>query len=322
MPVKMDKYKFNSDNLEFEEDRKGFLWWIKKSFKYLFFSLLLAACYYIAISLLFSTEQERRLRRENRAMAKEYKLLEEKLDVLDNTISNLRVKDRDIYRLVFNSEPPAFSLSGSGGFDIGGIENLDNDRLVAGSAQTLSALLDEAEEADKSIASIYESTGYLGADLAHIPTIVPLKGFLVSQSGASLGRKVNPFYKTVVMHDGMDLVASVGTEVVATANGRVSLTRRSSRESGNSVEIDHGNGYKTVYSHLGDILVRNGMVVERGETIARVGNSGMSFAPHLHYKVVLRGKEVDPLNYFFASLSMEQYKEMLLISSNTGQSLD
>ena len=133
------------------------------------------------------------------------------------------------------------------------------------------------------------------------------------------------------MHDGMDLVASVGTEVVATANGRVSLTRRSSRESGNSVEIDHGNGYKTVYSHLGDILVyshlgdilvRNGMVVERGETIARVGNSGMSFAPHLHYKVVLRGKEVDPLNYFFASLSMEQYKEMLLISSNTGQSLD
>lgn len=318
----MDNYKFNKEKLEFVEDRRGFAWWAKKVGKYLFLSLLLALCYYFVFSLVLSTDEQRRLRRENRAMAREYGVLEERLEILDNTVSNLRLKDREIYRLVFNSEPPAFSLSASGGFPIGDMEKSGNDELVANAAESLLSSLHEADEANRSIEVIYKNAEYLGRDMSHIPTIVPLKNFLVSQTGASLGKKVNPFYKTVVMHDGMDLVASVGTEVLAAADGMVSLTRRSSREDGNSVEIDHGNGYKTVYSHLGDILVRSGRSVKRGETIARVGNSGMSFAPHLHYSVIFRGKEVDPMNYFFGSLSMEQYKDMLLISTNTGQSLD
>ena len=318
----MDNYKFNKEKLKFEEEKRGFLWWVWRVEKYLLLSILLALCYYTVISLIFSTDEQRRLERENKAMAREFTLLEERLEILDNTVTNLRLKDREIYKMVFSSEPPAFSLTSGIGLSSNDIENGRNEELVASTCLSLLSTMHEANEANKSIEQIYESMDYLKEDLSHIPTIVPLKDFRISQAGASAGKKVNPFYKTVVMHDGIDLIASIGTEVLASADGTVSLTTRSSRERGNSIEIDHKNGYKTVYSHLGDILVRKGMEVKRGETIARVGNSGMSFAPHLHYSVYLREKEADPLNYFFGSLSMEQYKNVLLISSNTGQSLD
>ena len=97
---------------------------------------------------------------------------------------------------------------------------------------------------------------------------------------------------------------------------------RSKRGRGNSVTIDHKNGYRTVYSHLGDVLVRKGKIVARGDVIGRVGLSGMSFAPHLHYGVFYNEKVMDPRNYFFADLTPEQFREIIAISSNTGQSLD
>ena len=88
------------------------------------------------------------------------------------------------------------------------------------------------------------------------------------------------------------------------------------------IVIDHKNGYSTTYSHLGDILVRKGQKVKQGDVIGRVGLSGMSFAPHLHYEISFNGKIMDPVNYFFAELTPEQYKDLVAISSNTGQSLD
>ena len=124
------------------------------------------------------------------------------------------------------------------------------------------------------------------------------------------------------MHNGIDLLAALGTEVIASANGVVTDISRSDRGRGKQIVIEHWGGYKTVYSQLGDILVRKSQQVKQGSVIARVGNSGLSFAPHLHYEVHLDGKPVEPVNFFFADLKPEQYREMLMIAINTGQSLD
>jgi murein DD-endopeptidase MepM/ murein hydrolase activator NlpD len=124
------------------------------------------------------------------------------------------------------------------------------------------------------------------------------------------------------MHNGIDLLASLGTEVIAVANGVVTDISRSDRGRGNQIVIEHWGGYKTVYSHLGDVMVRKSQQVKQGNVIARVGNSGLSFAPHLHFEVHLDGKPVEPVNYFFADLSPSEYREMLMIAINTGQSLD
>ena len=163
---------------------------------------------------------------------------------------------------------------------------------------------------------------YLGKSVKHIPSIIPIKDFSIGQAGASVGKKINPFYKTVVMHNGMDFLGAAGTDVMATAEGIVNETQRSKKGSGNSIVIDHQNGYVTTYSHLGDILVRKGQKVKQGDVIGRIGLSGMSFAPHLHYEISFNEKIMDPVNYFFAELTPEQYKDLVAVASNTGQSLD
>ena len=110
--------------------------------------------------------------------------------------------------------------------------------------------------------------------------------------------------------------------ILAAASGRVESVSRKSRKDGNTVVINHGNGYTTTYMQMGDILVRQGQKIEKGNVIGRIGMSGMSFAPHLHYEVKFNGKIMEPINYFFSDLSPSMYKEVFKIASNTGQSLD
>ncbi len=73
---------------------------------------------------------------------------------------------------------------------------------------------------------------------------------------------------------------------------------------------------------MGDILVRKSQLVKQNAIIGRVGNSGLSFAPHLHYEVILNGEIMDPVNYFFADLKPSDYREMAIIALSSGQSLD
>ena len=155
-----------------------------------------------------------------------------------------------------------------------------------------------------------------------IPSIVPIRDFSIRQSGASVGRKVNPFYKSIVEHTGMDLLAGTGTEVLAAADGVVEKAVRNGKKEGNSIVINHKNGYVTKYIHMGDILVRQGQKVSQGTVIGRVGVSGMSFAPHLHYEVWFNDEVMDPMNYFFATVTPQMFREMAIVVANTGQSLD
>ena len=86
--------------------------------------------------------------------------------------------------------------------------------------------------------------------------------------------------------------------------------------------INHGNGYKTRYAHLADVVVRKGRKVKKGTKIGSVGVSGNSFAPHLHYEVLRDTLILDPVNYLFASVTPEEYLNMMIMSVSTGQSMD
>ncbi len=318
----MEKYKFNKDKLEFVEERRGVKWWLRRLFQYVLASFVLAILYYIVFSLVFSTDEERRIAHENRVMEQQYEQMQQKLQILDNTVNNLKYKDREIYRSIFNADPLIVSLIGQENSLIENIDTTKDDIIISKSRECLEVMEKSVVSVGRSIAAINEECSYLGKSVRHIPSIIPLKNFSIGQAGASTGKKINPFYKTVVMHNGMDLLGATGTDVIAAANGVVEVTKRSKRGEGNSVVIDHKNGYVTTYSHLGDILVRKGQAVNQGDVIGRVGLSGMSFAPHLHYEVSFNGKIMDPVNYFFAELAPEQYKDMVAVSSNTGQSLD
>lgn len=320
----MGKYRFNREQLKFVEDKIGLKGWTKRAVKYFVLSVLMAVLYYGVISLFVNTEEERRLARENAVMEEEYVRLQEKIEVLDNTVKNLQVKDREIYRQIFDADPPTLSHSES--YETGFFEGIDttrNDLIIEYSRDKIVEIEREARRVGETILSINRAFSQAGEHpVTSIPSVVPLRGFSIGQTGASVGQKINPFFKTVATHNGIDLLGATGADVLAAADGVATLVSRKGKKEGNVVEITHGNGYVTKYMMLGDILVRQGQKVNQGTVIGRVGMSGMSFAPHLHYEVIYNGAYMDPIHYFFADLTPALFKEMVVITSNTGQSLD
>jgi len=114
------------------------------------------------------------------------------------------------------------------------------------------------------------------------------------------GDRVHPISGVNRHHNGIDIGASWGTDVLAAANGTV--TRAGYYESyGNCIIIDHGNGYTTLYAHMSQLLVSVGDTVRQGETIGLVGSTGDSTGAHLHWEVRYNGALTDPLSYFSES---------------------
>ena len=103
------------------------------------------------------------------------------------------------------------------------------------------------------------------------------------------------------MHDGIDIVADYGSPVYAPGNGVVDFVGHKEGY-GLTIEIDHGFGYRTIYAHLSKSLVREGEHIDRGDQIAKTGDSGLSTGPHLHYEVHHNGVKLNPENFFFGDL--------------------
>lgn len=315
------KYKFNKEQLNFVEDKRGFKGWVKIIFKYFGLSILLALLYYVVFSLLVSTEQEKVLARETQLMEQEYSKLQQKVGVLDNTIKNLQHRDREIYRSIFNAEPPVYSSMGD--YDMfEGIDTTRMESMVSDAKMRLDVIEKGMGKVNSTIEEINSALEGLGESAKSIPSIVPIKDFTVRQTGASVGEKMHPFYKTVTMHTGMDLLAATDTPILAAADGVVESAVRNGKKDGINVTVNHQNGYVTVYKNMGKMNVRKRQKVKQGDVIGRVGMSGISFAPHLHYEVWYKGQMMNPMDYFFASLTPQMYRDMAVIVANTGQSLD
>ncbi|UCG39238.1 MAG: peptidoglycan DD-metalloendopeptidase family protein [bacterium] len=128
--------------------------------------------------------------------------------------------------------------------------------------------------------------------LASTPSIWPVKGWLTSD----FGYRTSPFTGRREMHKGLDVATRTGTGVIAPADGLVVFSGREGGF-GNMLLIDHGYGLVTRYGHLSNMEVKLGQKVKRGDLIARVGNTGRSTGPHLHYEVVVNGVSINPMRY-------------------------
>lgn len=111
------------------------------------------------------------------------------------------------------------------------------------------------------------------------------------------GYRIHPIYKRRKFHAGIDIDANRGDSIIAANKGTVILAGWQSGY-GNTVIIDHGGGIATLYAHCSRILTRVGREVKTGDLIARVGSTGLSTGPHLHFEVRVNGKTTDPMKYF------------------------
>ena len=282
-------------------------------------TLSLAVVYYILFALVFSTEEERRLKAENKLYEMEYPLMAEKEELLADVVDGLRVKDDKIYEEIFNTSAPDMERFSSLDF-LMGLDSIPDTDIVTNSAGRLDMLERSAGRVEENFLKVMEAIS--DKKFVMPPMTNPMKDFTFAQTGASVGDKINPFYKVPMKHNGLDIIAPAGDPVFAVADGVVADVIKSRKGLGNVVVINHGNGYVTRYAHLADVEAKKGRKVRRGTRIGYVGVSGNSFAPHLHYEVLRDTLVLDPVNHFFASVTPEEYINMLIMSVTTGQSMD
>ena len=292
---------------------------IRKILMFFVVTMSLAIVYYILFALVFSTEEERRLKFENRLYEQEYPQMEQKEMLLADVVEGLRIKDDKIYEEIFNTSAPDMEQFSSLDF-LKALDSIPDTDIVTRSAGRLDVLERSAGRVEDNFMKVMEAIS--DKEFVMPPMINPMKEFTFAQTGASVGNKINPFYKVPMRHNGLDLIAPAGEPVYAVADGIIKEIIKSRKGLGNVVVIDHGNGYVTRYAHLADIETRKGRKVRMGTRLGYVGVSGNSFAPHLHYEVLRDTLVLDPVNHFFASVSPEEYMNMLIMSVTTGQSMD
>lgn len=137
----------------------------------------------------------------------------------------------------------------------------------------------------------------LNKTMVNVPLRQPLPGGLDQSSG--FGVRADPFLRRPAMHTGLDFRSDVGDPVHATAAGTVT-TARWNGGYGKMVEVDHGNGLTTRYGHMSEIDVREGQSIKIGQVVGRVGSTGRSTGPHLHYETRVDGDAVDPTRFLRA----------------------
>lgn len=141
----------------------------------------------------------------------------------------------------------------------------------------------------------------LARSLATVPLRKPHAGDLDLSSG--FGARLDPFTRTWAMHSGIDFRGATGEPVLAGASGRV-IHASTMGGYGLMVEIDHGNGISTRYAHLSRIEVSVGDAIRVGQRVGRVGSTGRSTGPHLHYETRIHGEAVDPMRFVRAGIRL------------------
>ena len=311
------QYIFDKNDIKFRKKRTSVWAVIRRILVFFVATASMTVLYYVVFAMIFSTDEEQRLKDENRMFEREFPALEEKEALLSDVIDGLRMRDDMIYEEIFHTSAPNMDPLSSFDFLADSIPDSDivlyADRKISNAA----ASAGRVEDNFRRIMQVMQDSSFVMPPMTN-----PLNDFSFAQTGASVGDRINPFYKVSMKHNGLDMIAPAGQPVHAAADGVVCNVIKSRKGLGNVVEIDHGNGYMTRYAHLADIEVSKGRKVEKGKRIGYVGVSGNSFAPHLHYEVMRDTLVLDPVNYLFASVTPGDYANILVMSVATGQSMD
>lgn len=280
--------------------------------------------FYVLLSIFVDMPAESELRNTNNKLNSEYNKMSERYEELTEVIDNVVARDENVFRKLFESNPYDLTIDDDEERIAlhESLMDLDNDELLS----ELNNKLQSAENDKDALTRSYEDMMYAhettSLSIDCIPAIQPVNNRQLTLLAAGKKPLINPFHRTMREHHGVDYLIPEGTAVFATADGTVQSLSEKNTTHGKAITIDHGNGYQTSYSHLLDIRVKRGDKVKRGDIIAMSGNSGLSFAPHLHYEVIFNGTRVDPVHYFFLELNAEEYQRIIRIALSSMQSFD
>lgn len=243
----------------------------------------------------------RSLEKTNQALASEVAVLGQRVGALSDTLASISRRDDEV-RLVAGLDPlsPDVQRAGIGGPSGAWPERqrLINEGGVVGREALathldLDALIRRANVLATSFKEASESLSAHAQQIAATPSIMPTSGFLTSKFSFI---RYHPILHENRPHEGIDITAASGTQIIAPAAGRVVKVGWENGY-GLMVVLDHGYGLETKYAHMSKTGVSVGQSVKRGDRLGWVGSTGLSTGPHLHYEVLVNGRPVDPLRY-------------------------
>ena len=321
------KYYYDSENLAYRKIKT------KKRTKFAYVALFLVAsglfgflCFVVLLNTpFFETPKDRLLTREIENFKLQYKILNRKMDQIDEVLENIEDRDNNIYRTYFNTSgiPDEQRKAGFGGVNrYATLEGYNNSDLVINTSKRVDVISKQLAIQSKSLDEILKLAKEKNKLLSAIPAIQPVRNENLKQVASGFGYRSDPFTKVRKFHQGMDFSARTGTPIFATGDGVIARADNTASGYGNHIVIRHGFGYETLYGHLSKYKCRAGQSVKRGDIIGYVGSTGRSEAPHLHYEVRKGGEVVNPINFYYGNISAAEYAVMTKLANQENQSLD
>jgi len=321
------KYYYDPDTLSYRKIEP------KKSKKYrnIAFFILGAALFgffgllFLLNTNLVNTPKELSLQREVQNYELQFDILNRKMQQIEEVLTNIEDRDNNIYRLYFeaNPIPEEQRRAGFGGVNrYKSLEGFNNSEIIINVTKRMDIIQKQMVVQSKSLDEIAKLAEEKEKLLAAIPAIQPVRNEDLRRMASGFGWRSDPFTKARKMHWGMDFSAQRGTPIYATGDGKVLRADNRSSGFGKHIRIDHGYGYLSLYAHLSKYNVTPGQKVKRGDLIGFVGNTGRSQAPHLHYEVWKDGEKLNPINFYYGSLTAKEFESMLKYANQENQSLD
>ena len=320
------KYLYNTETCKYEPIETTSKKFIINLLSFIGVALVMAIGMIYFYQANFTPYKETKLSNDNYLLKSKWGLLRSELEKADYSLTELQIKDDGTYRTILDISPIPSSAREVG---IGGsprFQNLLSDNLIAEDL-----IVDTYKKVDKIKKRTFIQT--LSYDelvrvemekekmWASQPAIQPISNTELTRLHTTYGQRFHPVLNIWRPHKALDFTAPKGTAVYATGDGVIQRAAYS-KSYGNVVYIDHGYDYKTRYAHLTKFIVKRGQIVKRGDIIGYVGNTGLSEASHLHYEVLYKNEQINPIDYFHRDLSVEEYEKLVNLSDDTAPILD
>jgi murein DD-endopeptidase MepM/ murein hydrolase activator NlpD len=323
--MKKIKYYYNTHSLRYEKLETPLRVKLLRVFAFIATAIVTSAIISYFAFQFIGSPGEKILKAQNDRLKANYENLSDEVKSLEQQMAELEKRDNTVYRSIFEAKPIPDSIRAremEREKEIAKVARMDDFQVVQSIQKTLTTL---GRRINAQKTSYVELEGLMKNKekiLAATPAIQPVSNKDLNRIASGFGYRIDPVYKTIKMHAGLDFAAPQGTPIYATANGRVKVAGLSSGGYGNHVVIDHGYGYETLYGHMVRVKSRAGQQVKRGEIIGYVGTTGKSTGPHCHYEVRKNGNKIDPIYFFYNDLTPQQFDELLKRAQASNQSFD
>jgi murein DD-endopeptidase MepM/ murein hydrolase activator NlpD len=318
------KYFYNAKTLRFE--RTPFRWstWLGRLITFITVSITFFYGLFVLQNRFLETEREKALRSENEALKRHQSIVENNIAQTQVKLASLSSKDETIYKRIFLSEKPISVSDKKATDNLFTTESTAFEIKIKGLMSKAEAAYQKATVRNVHFAKLFWPKKQDVTELQFYPTQIPVKNFTADRLACGFGEHINPFNKLLYTHEGIDIAAEKGSDVISSGDGKViSIGLQSTPYGeGNYIEIEHDKGYRTKYAHLDAIKVVRGQKVKQGQSIGTIGTSGGAIAPHLHYEVSKDNSLVNPIYFFTEQLNEKEWLGLISDNKKVKQALD